>query len=926
MQSKTTLPIIQKEESIPKSGDYDQLYKEGLERVSVYSGELWNNYNSGDPGVTILQTLCYALTELSYKTHLPIEDILTDERGDIVYQDRFVKPQEILPSPPVTLEDHKKAILDQVLELKQIYFNLPNASGLFNTFRPYLELKPNYAAYSEEESFTAPLLAKVDFLLQGQENLGQLFLNAQILNPKPISLSGKIYLQASVDVENFVAQLFFQLNDYLSPYPTFYSYDELLKQGKTNDEIFEGPLLRSGFLLDDNFEDKKTNLSAQSLMALINDLDGVDAVSGISFSGEQTLELPFNEAPYFDLNAFFSLDANLQLIQNGRAVSQISESKVQYQLKSILPRPQEVTDFDDYLPKGSSRKIKDYYSIQHHFPEIYKLDKLSYLKHADDVRSAKIKQLKAYLALFEQTMANYLAQLSQVGDLFSFDSGRTVYQLAGKTYYFQDLYDVPGIQEIFKDVNGYSKQYNERSSYEDWKAYQRDYLNPYRQQLMAAMESPNINLDRKVNVLKHLLARYGVEYDGHYLEHNNPGYGDSRTAEVDQISNTLKQFPLLSANRARTYFSVGEVAEPFVCEPIESLNEMPKETLGFPPYPYFSGLELLAGNELNINSFYEGIEEIFWQSLKEEGDTLVVLYYDGANTKQLFPLPKSTPTKTITNKEIGWIDIYQNKKLLLSFSYGEIDKTVLSLEEVEVYFSPYIETLSRLRAQCQGFVFIDHIQLFKGLYFRWEVSSKIDGAKLYSSEILTLEQFEETMNLIKSDLKLVISDSEGTFLTELDSNQDVAPIAESPDLKSAEELNQELHNFREGLPHTLSFSVQNENWDKITLPSYFLENDVSVLFPCWVASLQEKSYKAFLNRKLQNITPLNIHMGELQFIDQKEMAELLDLYSLWMLTLHNRKPRSTTDDTSSEAKTKAKPAKEVNWEILKKMNEQYERS
>jgi hypothetical protein len=56
--------------------DYVALVAEGTALVQALSGLTWTNYNYSDPGVTILEQLCYALTELSYRADFRVQDLL----------------------------------------------------------------------------------------------------------------------------------------------------------------------------------------------------------------------------------------------------------------------------------------------------------------------------------------------------------------------------------------------------------------------------------------------------------------------------------------------------------------------------------------------------------------------------------------------------------------------------------------------------------------------------------------------------------------------------------------------------------------------------------------------------------------------------------------------------------------------------------
>ena len=59
-----------------KSMQYDFLRQFGLDSIQIVSGGKWTDYNYHDPGITFLEQLCYAITDLGYRTNFPIQDIL----------------------------------------------------------------------------------------------------------------------------------------------------------------------------------------------------------------------------------------------------------------------------------------------------------------------------------------------------------------------------------------------------------------------------------------------------------------------------------------------------------------------------------------------------------------------------------------------------------------------------------------------------------------------------------------------------------------------------------------------------------------------------------------------------------------------------------------------------------------------------------
>src|SRR5512135_2536437 len=87
----------------PDGLDFDGLRKEGLRLVQEMSGDIWTDYNLHDPGVTILEAVCYALTDLIYRTGFDAADYLASSDGSIDFRKQALfRPDEILPSHPVT--------------------------------------------------------------------------------------------------------------------------------------------------------------------------------------------------------------------------------------------------------------------------------------------------------------------------------------------------------------------------------------------------------------------------------------------------------------------------------------------------------------------------------------------------------------------------------------------------------------------------------------------------------------------------------------------------------------------------------------------------------------------------------------------------------------------------------------------------------
>jgi hypothetical protein len=72
-------------------------------------------------------------------------------------------------------------------------------------------------------------------------------------------------------------------------------------------------------------------------------------------------------------------------------------------------------------PGGRARDLAQYTSIQEQYPAVYGIGQDGLGRDATPLRRAQAKQFKGYLAVFEQVMADYLAQLAHVRDLLSID-------------------------------------------------------------------------------------------------------------------------------------------------------------------------------------------------------------------------------------------------------------------------------------------------------------------------------------------------------------------------------------------------------------------------------------------------------------------------------------------------------------------------
>ncbi len=856
-----TAPIqqnsIARAEQYPLHKDYAALMDIAYKRIATYSGDLWTNYNDSDPGITILQNLCYALTELGSKADSPIHNILTAENGQINYKNHFQTPLEILPSNPVTVKDFCKIVLDQQPLLKQVYLSVNTSflNGL--VIQPYLELKPeNVQQIMQNSHLRNKFIRGVYKLLSQCANLGQVFSFPKVLQPAQVYLKGTIAIRKNEVVEKVLANIMFAANNLMSPYPVYKSYTQLSKEGRSLVELLDGPYLAGGYLEDRAIVSKRTIISVQEFDAALFAIDGIEHknIQGISLKESHFLATPLDFgtdiAPYISIDSFKYID----LFVSGNKISEINSDKVQYYLMQLIPKQCE-NEINELLPSGDYRNLGSYYSIQNNFPSVYHLvGKFS----GDNAHQAKIKQLKSYLLLLEQYMGNYLGQLENVPDLFSFESGRTNTELDSATYFTQPLYEVPGIENVLHGVSGYSSLQTVESYSSDWKAFRQDNKNPYQQQLDSTATSQETNLSRKLRALEHLLARCGKQYSHTPLRFINPRYGKDTIAEVEYLKQTLAKTPVLTANRARTYFKYDKT-DRMAC-----------------------GLELNFENELDLRSFYEGIVEAIEESFNERKG-IEVLYYNQSGDQVIIYPPEdehNTTEKQDINKR-NVIEVIWNDVKLISFSPKQLP---IYSGDVQTLLQPHIRLMGELAACYHGCIVIDGSRLLNFLHYRW-IFQSTDGQRHPSRET-TFKKTEEIIKYLMDGIPIEVLIRKERFEVGLTvSEENWISLFSTTTRNEADQIVDQLKNYRRNEPSMITLGIASES-NGSSYPIEMIAGKVIVFFPEWLSIFQQPNFRMLVCQKLMEWTPASTTFDG-RAVSVNELDEILPAYKKWMIANEN---------------------------------------
>lgn len=112
-----TSQVLVKNPVLDPSQDFYRLRRDGIGFIAQMGSQKWTDYNVHDPGITILEAVCYAITDLAYRIGWRIQDILTPQIASAdpkqPYPNQaFFTARDILTINPVNPDDFRKLLID----------------------------------------------------------------------------------------------------------------------------------------------------------------------------------------------------------------------------------------------------------------------------------------------------------------------------------------------------------------------------------------------------------------------------------------------------------------------------------------------------------------------------------------------------------------------------------------------------------------------------------------------------------------------------------------------------------------------------------------------------------------------------------------------------------------------------------------------
>jgi len=597
MSESRTIP---KDISSDYGKDYAFLRARGLQYIERLAHKLWTDYNTHDPGVTMLEMLCYTITDLGYRIAMPVEDILARPRNNLArMHEQFLSAIRALPSCPVSADDYRQLFVrlagvrncwllaaDQRIVAR--FRNLPIEG------RPELHYKApgEIVDPAEEKEFRlqglntilldydqATLLSEEDkekdeatqqqLIAEKKKAINQRVLEVyqryrnlcediDTIKEVPLAgvvLCGNIDIEPNADPEEVWARIVFNIDRYLAPDIPFYSLQEMQELGTPTNAIFEGPafaftapypfatptdpFVKKGFIRNEDLaaSELRNEVRLSDLIRIIMNTDGVRLVKDIAFGlcdcGVEDMNTVRQAVSGDKWNLCIApghkpvlcTDSSVLNLWKGFMPIELKPAEARSRLDRLREeqnRKMEAKRTEDLpMPLGRYRRIGDYRSFQNDFPETYGIGRVGLPESASDRRKAQARQLKGYLLFFEQVLANYFAQLENVGVLFSADAS------IARTYFAAAVQNLQEAEHIF-------------TGSADWVSEVESLLHD--NGLDAYVRRKNMFLD-------HLLARFAEQFNEYVFLMHRLYAEDADRAVIRQKVAYLKDYHNMSTCR-----------------------------------------------------------------------------------------------------------------------------------------------------------------------------------------------------------------------------------------------------------------------------------------------------------------------------------------------------------------------------------------
>ena len=584
----------------PQGNEFEQLLEKGLNLLQSPDAGGWTDHNLHDPGITVLEALAFAMSELQMKGETDMQDLYAPfiaatsgtpllhgkktllgqalTRADyrrLLSGIENVRSAELVQDVcPTGLKGLYRLLLElgkvKAGDLNSNIISLPRddthgnqVSGDFAF--PYWEeakhytgitvpsdlptggqsvflikLKsdtdeiPVYVRLYEPLSISEILLkevleqkvlpeiqerwAEVDkkqksvlHCLNSHRNLCEDISSVQLARTQEIAISCDLLISSGAEPKRVLRAVFQQLDLFFTPPRRTFTESELITAGFGVDAIYEGPGTETVFYYPGESERPPAeSLKVSDLIGLIMNSNEKEIIAIEEFgiknyvNNHQVNSLERNclrlVDPVLYKPRFSPNKSTVRIFQNGILLGKMDDKDIHTNTPDSIYRTPVMQGNKPSLPVEN---LGSYHSIQHDLPQVYALQTGGLPEQASRERKAQRLQLKAYLALFDQVLANHAKMVSDFPLLFPPDPDNKA------VYFTQSVADLIPDSEMVLE-NTYSHQILEENS------------------------------SRKGRFLDYLLATLGYNPADFYHAHSNKHL-------------FLRYYPLLSGQRGKAF-------------------------------------------------------------------------------------------------------------------------------------------------------------------------------------------------------------------------------------------------------------------------------------------------------------------------------------------------------------------------------------
>lgn len=407
--------------------------------------------------------------------------------------------------------------------------------------------------YHRKINLISAALGQVRKAYNSNRNLDEELCHINVIDVDQVAICADVQVAANADIERVQAEIWYALEQYLSPSIPFYSLREMMDGGTSVEEIFTGPKLTSGFIRQQDLESAQLLgvVRGSDIINTLMDIDGVQSIGNLMMTRYDSAGNPvtgvsdpvFKDSgpPEFNTDKvsaswllyitpmhqprLYQNLSNFRFTKNGLPfnVDQDEAYDTLTQLRGSAERPKYWAEIEDIsVPRFDTRDAADITPVQYHLPLTYGVGPEGLQSSASPLRKSQAHQLKAFLMVFEQLLANAFEQLANFDSLFSISSSDTVTRF---THAFTDR-DIKGYDEIQSDLSADTIQ--------------------------SMAERTRDRLSRRNLFLDHVLARFGMDLRDYALALTRlKGQLLADQELIDGKISLLEAYPVISSDRAK---------------------------------------------------------------------------------------------------------------------------------------------------------------------------------------------------------------------------------------------------------------------------------------------------------------------------------------------------------------------------------------